>query len=144
MQGDYKADVTPSECWTRLKENENAYLVDVRTRPEWTFVGIPQLDEAGKKPLLAEWQTYPSMAIDPNFASHVSQAIESAGGDRDAEVYFLCRSGQRSASAAAALTAHGFANCFNISGGFEGPPDDNGHRGKRSGWKAESLPWQQG
>lgn len=144
MQGGYKADVTPSECWSRLKENRNAFLVDVRTRPEWTFVGIPQLDETGKKPLLAEWQTYPSMAVDPNFASLVSQAIESAGGDQDAEVYFLCRSGQRSASAAATLTAHGFFNCFNIAGGFEGPPDEYGHRGKRSGWKAEALPWQQG
>ncbi|MER0239159.1 rhodanese-like domain-containing protein [Fulvimarina sp. MAC8] len=144
MQGEYKADVTPSECWARLKENQNAFLVDVRTRPEWTFVGIPRLDDSGKKPLLAEWQTYPSMSIDPNFVSLVSEAIENAGGDREAEVYFLCRSGQRSASAAATMTAHGFSNCFNISGGFEGPPDENGHRGKRGGWKAESLPWQQG
>ncbi|EAU42277.1 Rhodanese-related sulfurtransferase [Fulvimarina pelagi HTCC2506] len=144
MQGDYKADVSPSECWTRLKESPNAFLVDVRTRPEWTFVGIPRLDEAGKTPVLAEWQSYPTMSIDPNFPIFVTDAVEKAGGDHDAEIYFLCRSGQRSASAAATMTAHGFPNCFNIAGGFEGPPDENGHRGNRAGWKAEALPWQQG
>ncbi|MDY8109650.1 rhodanese-like domain-containing protein [Fulvimarina sp. 2208YS6-2-32] len=144
MQGDYKADVTPSDCWARLKETPNAFMVDVRTRPEWTFVGIARLDEAGKQPILAEWQVYPTMSIDPNFVSLTAEAIDRAGGDRDAEIYFLCRSGQRSASAAALMTASGYANCFNISGGFEGPPDAEGHRGKSAGWKAEGLPWQQG
>ncbi|RFC62443.1 rhodanese-like domain-containing protein [Fulvimarina endophytica] len=143
MQGEYKADVSPSECWSRLSDHPNAFLVDVRTRPEWTFVGIPRLESAGKRPILAEWQTFPSMSIDPNFATTVADAIEKAGGDRDAEIYFLCRSGQRSASAAAMMTAHGFANCFNIAGGFEGPPDEAGHRGQRAGWKADGLPWQQ-
>lgn len=144
MQGDYKADVRPSESWTRLKSEKNAFLVDVRTRAEWTFVGLPQLGEAGKQPMLIEWQVFPTMEIDPNFAQATADAIEQAGGDRDAEIYFLCRSGQRSASAAALMTAHGYANCFNVSGGFEGPPDREGHRGNQAGWKAEGLPWRQG
>ena len=30
-----------------------------------------------------------------------------------------------------------------IADGFEGPPNEDGHRGTTAGWKADSLPWQQ-
>ena len=56
----------------------------------------------------------------------------------------LCRSGARSRAAAIALTEAGFAQAFNIAGGFEGDMDGEGHRGNREGWKAENLPWRQG
>jgi hypothetical protein len=32
----------------------------------------------------------------------------------------------------------------NVAGGFEGPLDDERHRGTVGGWKAASLPWLQG
>ena len=143
MADTYKADVSASECWARLNATPNAYLVDVRTRPEWTFVGLPRMEPIGKAPILAEWQVYPTMSIDPNFVSLVAEAVAKAGGDRESEIYFLCRSGQRSMAAAAAMAAEGYENCFNIAGGFEGPPDAKGQRGKEKGWKAEGLPWAQ-
>ena len=62
---------------------------------------------------------------------------------KDAPLYFLCRSGIRSKAAAIAMAEAGFTACFNVAGGFEGPPDDRGHRGGSSGWKAEGLPWRQ-
>ena len=46
-------------------------------------------------------------------------------------------------ASAAALTAAGYENCFNVLDGFEGPLDESGHRGSRGGWKAEGLPWVQ-
>jgi rhodanese-related sulfurtransferase len=55
----------------------------------------------------------------------------------------LCRSGVRSIAAAEAMTAAGYKNCYNILGGFEGPPDQQRHRGTTGGWKAAGLPWEQ-
>ena len=43
-----------------------------------------------------------------------------------------------------ALTQAGYAACYNISDGFEGPHDKNRHRGSTAGWKARGLPWVQG
>jgi rhodanese-related sulfurtransferase len=59
-------------------------------------------------------------------------------------VFLLCRSGARSRAAAIALTEAGFRQAFNISDGFEGDADQDGHRCNRNGWKAENLPWRQG
>ena len=41
------------------------------------------------------------------------------------------------------LTQAGFANCYNISEGFEGDKDEHGRRGSVGGWKAAGLPWMQ-
>jgi hypothetical protein len=46
--------------------------------------------------------------------------------------------------AAVAMTGEGYAKCYNVLDGFEGPPDEEGHRGKRTGWKVDGLPWRQG
>ena len=45
-------------------------------------------------------------------------------------------------SAASLMTSIGYERCYNVLGGFEGPIDENKHRGK-SGWKAANLPWLQ-
>ena len=45
--------------------------------------------------------------------------------------------------AAVAMTKRGFARCFNLAGGFEGPLDNDGHRGRLDGWKVAGLPWKQ-
>ena len=33
---------------------------------------------------------------------------------------------------------------YNILEGFEGEPDENGQRNRRSGWRFRGLPWRQG
>jgi rhodanese-related sulfurtransferase len=137
----YAGDISSEEAWRVLSENPNAILVDVRTRAEWSFVGVPDLSAIGKEPLLAEWQVFPAMSTNPAFASDVSAAL---GAERkSAPVLFLCRSGARSRAAAIALTAAGFAQCYNVAGGFEGDLDEDRHRGRRNGWKASGLPWAQ-
>lgn len=139
----YAADVDAAKTWERLNENTSSVLVDVRTTAEWAFVGIPDLGSLNKTIILEEWQQYPHMGINPDFAQKVSSIITQSGGDKSTEVYFLCRSGVRSMAAADALTALGFENCFNVVGGFEGPPDNDQHRGNVDGWKAAALPWVQ-
>ena len=142
MNRSYKGDVTPAECWAAL-EGDDAFLVDVRTSAEWNFVGFPLTPDNRAQPVFAEWQTYPSMSIDGSFGARLASAIGAAGGTAQSQVYFLCRSGARSMASAAALTGEGFENCFNILDGFEGPPDEEGHRGQVAGWKAAGLPWRQ-
>lgn len=139
----YAGDVAPTEAWASLTGDRSAVLVDVRTRAEWSFVGLPALAELGKAPITLEWQIFPSMAVNSDFVEVLDRALTEAGMARDVPLYFLCRSGARSRSAAIAMTAAGWTRCFNVTSGFEGPPDPSGHRGGVAGWKADGLPWTQ-
>jgi rhodanese-related sulfurtransferase len=136
----YAGDVDPKKAWDILAQDPKAVLIDVRTRPEWNFVGAPDLSSIGKQAAFIEWQAYPDLQLNPRFAAEV----ETNGVPKDAPILLLCRSGARSKSAAIALTKLGYKTCYNISDGFEGPKDTTGHRGGAAGWKALGLPWQQG
>jgi len=118
-------------------------MIDVRTAAEWTFVGLPDLSATGRPLLRVEWQSYPSMQINAGFVDTVDAGLRAAGSGAASPLFFICRSGARSAAAAAAMTAAGYSRCFNVTGGFEGNRDERGHRGTREGWKAAGLPWVQ-
>ncbi len=132
----YKGDVEPETAFNRLLEGGSAVLIDVRTLPEWSFVGLPLVDNL----IRLSWQIYPSMEVDPDFAGKVREL----GVPEDADIFMLCRSGVRSAHAATALTQAGYKNAYNVAGGFEGDKDEDGHRGNLNGWKHAGLPWAQG
>ncbi|WP_346893522.1 rhodanese-like domain-containing protein [uncultured Roseibium sp.] len=139
----YAGDVESAQAYERLTKSKNTVLIDVRTRAEWNFVGVPDLSEIGKEVLLVEWQSFPPAPPVTEFAAGLSALLAQQGFDQETELYFLCRSGQRSQSAAIALTQAGYGKCFNVSGGFEGSLDQKNHRGTQSGWKAAGLPWVQ-
>jgi rhodanese-related sulfurtransferase len=139
----YAGDISAFEAYSLLEKDETAVLVDVRTKAEWSYVGVPNLSELGKQTLLIEWQEFPSMAINPNFAATLEATLKEKGVAPNAPVLFLCRSGARSRAAAIAMTQAGHTRCFNIATGFEGPLDDSRHRGAIDGWKAQGLPWLQ-
>ncbi len=132
-------NVAPRDVWHALRTDPEAQMVDVRTDAEWNFVGLADLSEAGKTPALIPWQVFPSMQVNGGFTDQMKQA----GLSPTNKIYFLCRSGARSQAAAQAAIAAGYPHSFNISDGFEGPPDASGHRGYVSGWKASDLPWRQ-
>ena len=132
-------NVAPTQTWEALKADASARLVDVRTDAEWNFVGVPDLDAAGKQTVLIPWQVYPAMQRNGTFEDDLKQA----GLTPADKLYFICRSGARSMAAAQAAQAAGFPHVFNVADGFEGPPDAHGHRGATAGWKAENLPWRQ-
>lgn len=140
----YAGDISPREAWRILSETPGAQLLDVRTEAEWNYVGLPDLSALGKQPALAEWQGFPNGSRNPQFSDEAEARLERLGAGHDAPILVICRSGARSRAAAIALTQRGFASAFNISGGFEGDHDENGHRGFVNGWKAEGLPWRQG
>ncbi len=138
-------EVLPNAAWTRLKNDKNARLIDVRTQAEWSFVGAPDLSELGHTLICVEWATFPKMSPNPRFAE---QVLEALGGTRPGMLMFLCRSGVRSKSAAAAVRARyaGLGvdvDCFNVVEGFEGDVNEDGHRGFQNGWKFRGLAWRQ-
>lgn len=139
----YADDVDAQAAYDALAADPAAQLVDVRTREEWSFVGVPDLGGLGKQPVLIEWQSLPAMQVAADFLDRLKAELAGRGVAEDAPLYFLCRSGVRSAAAAAAATASGFGPSYNIAGGFEGPPDHDRHRGAVDGWKARGLPWVQ-
>lgn len=143
MADGYERDLTPTEAWRMLTSGGPALLVDVRTAAEWNYVGTPDLSSIDADVLRVEWQTYPAGKRNPDFEGTLAALIEKHGVAKDAPLIFICRSGARSASAAAAMTAAGHAHCYNLAGGFEGPRDPEGHRGTVEGWKAAKLPWVQ-
>ncbi|MGE0713827.1 MAG: rhodanese-like domain-containing protein [Alphaproteobacteria bacterium] len=131
--------MTSRDAWRLLAEDQGAVLVDVRTRPEWMFVGVPDLSTIGKKTSFLSWQVFPTMEVAGDFAEQLAKA----GVAKDRTVLFICRSGARSRSAAIAATRAGYLHAHNVSDGFEGPPDGERHRGRIAGWKASGLPWVQ-
>ncbi|MDX7950666.1 rhodanese-like domain-containing protein [Lichenihabitans sp. Uapishka_5] len=143
MTTNYAGDVSPEEAFKLLQSEPNAVLIDVRTQPEWQFVGIPDLSAFGRDPVLLEWQSYPTMQVNTGFVRMLEDALKQDNLPADAPLLFLCRSGARSQAAAATMAAAGHSRCYNVSGGFEGPPDSDHHRGSVAGWKALRLPWAQ-
>ena len=137
-------DVPVEEVWARLQNNANSVLIDVRTRAEWTFVGLPDLKQIGKQILTVEWQTSPDNRIDAAFPERLTKVLDAAGAKKEVELFFVCRSGVRSRMAAEAMANTGYQRCRNVADGFEGPLDANRHRGRVAGWKAAGLPWVQG
>lgn len=137
-------DVPVLETWERLKGDPKAVLVDVRTRAEWAFVGVPDLSNLDREVLLIEWQTFPDSRIAPDFSHRLEAALEARGVGKNDEVFFICRSGGRSRMAAEMMAAAGYRRCSNVAEGFEGPIDAHRHRGEIAGWKFAGLAWVQG
>lgn len=135
----YAGDVDPTSAFAALQADADAVLVDVRTTAEWTYVGVPDLSQLGKRVIPVEWQHFPDGRRNEDFLGQ----LRAAGVAEGAPIYFLCRSGVRSAAAAEAATAAGLGPAYNISEGFEGPLDREGHR-THTGWKVAGLPWRQG
>jgi len=136
---DYAGDVAPSEAYDELQADDDAVLVDVRTSAEWSYVGLPDLTQIGKRVIFLEWQHFPDGTLNGGFV----EQLRAAGVREGVPVYFLCRSGVRSAAAAKAATTAGLGPAYNVSDGFEGSLDRDGHR-EVAGWKAAGLPWMQG
>ena len=127
----YAGALTPAEAYTLMQAG--AKLVDVRTKPELLFVGrVPGS-------LLVEWQSYPGNQLNAEFLDQLAQVA----GPQDT-LMFICRSGARSHSTAAAATQAGWRECYNVLEGFEGDKDAAQHRNTVGGWRKAGLPWVQG
>lgn len=139
------SEALPLDVWNTLKEDKHAVLIDVRTKSEWNFVGTPDLSSLSQKVLCIEWASYPGMVQNSEF---VTMVMENLDGDVPSKIFFLCRSGVRSLSAAKAVAAAMIelpfsCPCINVLEGFEGDLDPEKKRGSLNGWKSRGLPWGQ-
>lgn len=126
----YAGAVTPVEAW-RLMTLGAARIVDVRTQPEFRFVGsVPGTPNV-------EWH-----GSDPEPVAVFIERLRKVVGVDDA-VLLLCRSGVRSHAAAEAATEAGYRRVYNVLEGFEGRRNHIGHRGELDGWRRQGLPWIQ-
>lgn len=124
--------LSPPEALNFVAAHPHAAFIDVRTDVEFLLIGhalssrcIPWIKEG-------EWE------VNPRFIPDVM-----AVADFDTPIVLICRSGTRSAAAAAALLMVGFSEVYDIDGGFEGESDACHHRSTCGGWRYYGLPWAQ-
>jgi len=124
----------PQEAWALIQNNPGALFIDVRMAVESQCVGYPP------GVINIAWYEFPDYTVD---ATRFVGAVEQIANSRDQAVVLLCRSGLRSVDAGMALEKAGFTKVINVLDGFEGEPDDNGHRSTECGWRFDGLPWTQ-
>jgi sulfur dioxygenase len=127
----YAGDVSPQLAHEWVTRGD-AVLVDVRSDAEREWVGFVP----GAVPLA--WKQWPGMVLNAGFDAALKAAVPPGK-----KAVLMCRSGVRSIAAAKRATELGI-EAYNILEGFEGDPDENGHRGRRGGWRFRGLPWRQG
>lgn len=140
-------DLTPLEAYAMLKNNpRSTFVVDVRSRPEYQFVGHPQ------GAILVPLQFWTGrfekkeyiLSDNPEFGKDI---LARFNPETDT-LLFICRSGTRAAMAVNAAIRAGWppARAYNILGGFEGEKikdTNSAFYGQRigGGWRNEGLPW---
>jgi rhodanese-related sulfurtransferase len=128
--------------------NQDAYILDVRTGSEWTWVGRPGKNRLGEGDYLEgkvvnisyKVETAGGMVVNPSFVADVMEYFDH---DRKVKLIAMCRSGGRSVEAAEALEAAGFKKVYNMTTGFEGHRDVYGYR-TLNGWKVDGFPYKDG
>ncbi len=170
FQGDVRAQepkkILSIEAYDMLNTVPDTYLIDVRTRAEYQFVGHPFkaflfpyqfFTTEFTKEKESEVYGYRLSVKNPAFVVEISKVFK-----KDDNLLILCRDGVRSAQAAKDLISAGFQKVFDVEDGFEGPEfpdfeDGNRHKfyrqlAKRNkiagyglrrhyGWQWWGLPW---
>lgn len=92
-------DLSQEEWKTKFESDDNAYLLDVRTREEYEEGHIPH-----------------ASLLDIRQAAEFMEGIQSLDPSRNYYVY--CRSGARSAQACQLMNQMGIDTAYNLLGGF--------------------------
>ena len=81
-------DISSEDCYKKLNEDQNSYLIDVRSPSEWNVDGIP--DEDSFEGILFKLAIRNEEGIqNPNFI----EEFNSLDIPKDSNIYFICRSG---------------------------------------------------
>ncbi|PKM44467.1 MAG: sulfurtransferase [Gammaproteobacteria bacterium HGW-Gammaproteobacteria-1] len=132
------------------KDAAKVLFIDVRTQAEVEFVGMSTMVDANIPYMIsnvAEWDAKKNVfAKTPNsgFQAAVEAQLKKKGLSKSDSIIVMCRSGDRSAKAAALLAKLGYSNVYSVVDGFEGDTaKDGAHKGERvvNGWKNAGLPW---
>ncbi len=134
------------------KEPTRTLFLDVRTRAEAMYVGMPTVADAlvpyvEHQELMTDWDERRHMyQLEPNsdFIQEAEIRLKEKSLTKADRVILICRSGDRSARAADLLANAGFTRVYSITEGFEGDSAKDGPKaGQRivNGWKNAGLPW---
>lgn len=130
-----------------LAQKEKVLFIDVRSREEVNFLGMPTIADANipymeMDPMYAWNEKKDSFKLVPNseFVSLVSDRVKTKGMSKDSPIIVMCRSGDRSALAANLLAKDGYTKVYTIVDGYEGNMSKDGRRSV-DGWKNSGLPW---
>lgn len=93
------ADLSQEEWASQLKNDDNSFILDVRTEEEIEEGYIPN-----------------SKNIDIYKGQEFIDELEKL--DKSKNYYVYCRSGNRSGQACAIMNSIGFKNTYNLEGGF--------------------------
>ncbi len=127
-----------------MKSPADTFIIDVRTRAEYEFVGHP--DMANGVPNIP-FKFYPSWELNVEFVIKVAERYKPVD-----TLILICRSGKRAEAAARLLLdsgstrgagstrGTGFKTVYYMTDSFEGPKDARGLR-TVSGWKVNGLPY---
>lgn len=145
--------MTPREAYEVVgREAARTLFLDVRTRAEAMYVGMPNAADAlvpyvEHQELMTDWDARRHMyQLEPNsdFIQEAEIRLKEKGLAKTDRVILICRSGDRSARAADLLANAGFTRVYSITEGFEGDSAKDGPKaGQRivNGWKNAGLPW---
>ncbi|APZ44230.1 rhodanese-like domain-containing protein [Acidihalobacter ferrooxydans] len=132
--------LAPEAAHTLIHDEPRSVFIDVRSSMEYLMVGHP----VGAVHIA--WLDEPDWVPNPRFIAQVRELMLGGAACADGDcpaIILICRSGRRSLDAGQALTRAGFKRVFYVSGGFEGPLDNDHHRSTLAGWRFENLPWEQ-
>lgn len=144
--------VTSVEAYEHIQEKaDKALLIDVRSRAEVAFLGMPT-DADANIPYMTvvsfdEWdEKKETFKMSPNseFVMRVEELVSQKGLSKESPIYLICRSGSRSAKASKLLALAGYTDVYTVTDGYEGDKAKQGPRkGERvvNGWKNAGLPW---
>lgn len=126
-------------------------FVDVRSRAEAQFVGVPSsvdaivpLKEFSEFGEFDEASGAYRLVENAAFVEEVTKRLAAKRLTKADAVIVICRSGSRSARAVDLLAKAGYARVYSVVDGFEGDKAKAGpHKGHRmvNGWKNQNLPW---
>jgi rhodanese-related sulfurtransferase len=143
--------LTAKDAYKMKTEDPKVLLIDVRTRAEVAFLGMPQVSDANIPYMMpGEWDVWDekkkNFKMEPNsgFLLSMEDLLKEKGSTKEAKIIILCRSGNRSANAANLLAKGGYTNVYTVVDGFEGDKAKSGDlKGQRvvNGWKNSGLPW---
>ena len=123
-------------------------FLDVRTRAEAMFVGMPTTVDAlvpfvELQELMSDWDTQRgAYKLEPmqDFAPEVLRRLQAKQLTKADTVVLICRSGDRSGRSATRLAEDGYTRVFSVIDGFEGDLSAEGRRDV-NGWRKAGLPW---
>ena len=142
--------LTANEAGKMLRDPE-VMLVDVRSRAEVTFVGLPERANVNIPlmvlPPFPEYDPekgHYSLEANPDFEAAFAAWAGQNGVGEETPIILICRSGSRSARAAEILRRLGYRQVWSVVDGFEGDKATAGPaKGQRvvNGWKNAGLAW---